>query len=126
MFYDNENDISKSWRNGFILPTSADAAVRALRLWLERYGGEGGGPLWSPRQQGHCCSTVNLQTPGLGKDSVGKAGTNSRPARMAGSMSCSGSSLLNRGDLLERKRSHTEHCSACKSASVLTIQAHRF
>jgi len=100
------------WRKRYFLPTPADAAVAALRTWLERYG-DSEGVLWSPH--------VRLPTAAAGAT----AGTDATSGSATGAMDVgTGSSRsgavrmtplqpLPLEALIERQLSHTAHCASC-------------
>lgn len=100
------------WRKRYFLPTPADAAVAALRTWLERYG-DGEGVLWSPH--------VRLPVAAAGAT----AGTEATSGSATGAMEVeTGSSRrgafrmaplqpLPLETLIERQLSHTVHCASC-------------
>jgi hypothetical protein len=109
---DGTTATTTQWRKRYFLPTPANAAVAALRTWLERYGSFEG-VLWSPN--------ARLSEPPAGVAEVAEAtggikvydamelGSRTSALRMAPLQP------LPLEALIERRRSHTAHCASCSA-----------
>jgi hypothetical protein len=119
---------STRWRQRYLLPTPADAAVAALRLWLERHG-EGGGAVWSPRARlpGATAAAATAATAAAtaAAPARGGSGDGGSGARRMAPLRLGDAPPLPHAALVERRRSHTAHCAPCAAALAAAERAER-